>query len=111
MAASPTEMTLAEMMEDARIAGHLVGAAIRPEVASRVVRLVAEGTVPVTTDRAADGQIRMEMGTTEDTALAAVGAPEAEDHLAAREEEEVPLMRVMTMGGEVAASAPTSRKS
>ena len=120
MAASPTEMTLAEMMEDARIAGRLVGAAIRPEVASRTVHLVAEGTVPVTTDRAADGQIRMEMGTTEDTALAAVavpvaegaqGAPEAEDHLAAREEEEVPLMKVMTMGEEMTASAPTSRKS
>ena len=111
---------MAEMMEDARIAGRLVGAAIRPEVVSRAVRLVAEGAVPVTTDRAADGQIMMEMGTTEDPALAAVavpeaegaqGAPEAEGALAAREEEEALLMRVMTMDGEVAASAPTSRRS
>ena len=111
---------MAEMMEDARIVGRLVGAATRQEVVSRAVRPVAEVAVPVPTDRAADGQMMMGMGTAEDLALAAVavpeaegaqGAPEAEGALAAREEEEVPLMRVTTTDGEVAASAPTSRKS
>ena len=92
-------------------------AATRLEV---VVRPVAEVAVPVLTDRAADGQAMMEMGTEEDLALAALAvpeaegaqeAPEAEGALAVREEEEVPLMRVMTVEEGVAASTPTSRKS
>ena len=100
--AAPTDLTLAEMMGGARIVGRLVEAATRLEV---VVRPVAEVAVPVLTDRAADGQAMMETGTEEDLALAALavpeaeggqGAPEAEGALAAREEEEVPRLRVMT---------------
>ena len=114
------EVTLAEMMEADQTAGRLVGAASRPEVVFRAVLPVAEVAVPVLMDRAADGHTMVEMGTTEDPVLAAVVvpeaegaqvAPEAQGDLAAREEEEAPLMRVMTMDGEVAASAPTSRRS
>ena len=105
MAASPTEMTSAEMTGGARIVGRLAEAATRLEV---VVRPVAEVAVQVRTDRVADGQTMME----QDHALAAeVARPVAEGALAVREEEEAPQMRVMMVDEGVAASTPTSRKS
>ena len=111
------DLTTVEMMEGARIAGRLVEAATRREVA---VRPVAEVAVRVLADQAADGQTITEMGTVEDLPLAALavpeaegaqGAPETEGALADREEEEVPLMGVTTTGGEEAAFTPTSRRS
>ena len=114
------EVTLAEMMEADQTAGRLVEAASRPEAVFRAVHLVVAVAAPVPTDRVAEGHTMVEMGTTEDPVLAAVVvpeaegaqvAPEAQGDLAAREEEEVPRMRVMTVDGEEVASAPASRRS
>ena len=114
------EVTLAEMMEADQTAGRLVGAASRPEVVFRAVHLVMAVAAPVPTDRVAEGHTMVEMGMTEDPVLAAVVvleaegaqvAPEAQVDQAVREEEEAPLMRVMTVDGEVAASTPTSQRS
>ena len=102
------DLTTVEMMEGARIAGRLVEAATRREVA---VRPVAEVAVRVLADQAADGQTIAEMGTVEDLPLAALEAPEIEGALVGQEEEEVPLMGVTTTGGEEAAFTPTSRRS
>ena len=93
------DLTTVGMTEGARIAGRLVEAATRREVA---VRPVAEVAVRVLADQAADGQTITEMGTVEDLPLAAQEAPE---------EEEAPLMGVTTTGGEEAAFTPTSRRS
>ena len=114
--AAPADLTSAEMMVGARIVGRLVEAATRLEV---VVRPVAEVAVRVLTDRAADGQTMMEMGTVGGLPLAALAVPEAEGAQEAPEaegaqevrEEEVPLMGVTTTGGEEAAFTPTSRRS
>ena len=103
-------------MVGARIAGRLVEAATRLEV---VVRPVAEVAVRVLTDRAADGQTMMEMGTVGGLPLAALAVPEAEGALEAPEaegalavwEEAVPQMGVMMTDEGVAAFTPASRKS
>ena len=93
------DLTTVEMMEGARIAGRLVEAATRREVA---VRPVAEVAVRVLVDQTADGQTITEAGTVEDLPLAALAVPE---------EEELPLMGATTTGGEEAVFAPTSRRS
>ena len=93
------DLTTVGMAEGARIAGRLVEAATRREVA---VRPVAEVAVRDLVDPAADGQTTTEMGTAEGLPLAALEAPK---------EEEVPPMEVTTTGGEEAAIAPTSWRS
>ena len=102
------DLTTVEMMEGARIAGRLVEAATRREVA---VRPVAEVAARVQADQAADGQTNAEMGTVADLPRVALGAPETKGALVGREEEEVPLMGVTTTGGEEAAIALTPRRS
>ena len=92
------DLTTVEMMEGARIAGRLVEAATRREVA---VRPVAEVAVRVLVDQTADGQTITEAGTVEDLPLAALAVPE----------EEVPPMGVTMAGGEEAAFTPTSWRS
>ena len=101
----PGGSDLAEMMEaDARIIGRLAEAVSRLGVVARPV---------------ADGQTMTETRTAEDIAPAVVviaeaeGAqevPGAEGGRMAREEEIAPRMRVMTVGEEVAAPVPASRK-
>ena len=102
---------MAEMMEADQTAGRLVEAASRPEAVFRAVHLVVAVAAPVPTDRVAEGHTMVEMGTTEDPVLAAVVVLEAQVDLAVREEEEMPLMRVTTVDGEVVASTPTSQRS
>ena len=114
--ADRADLTLAETMGGARIAGRLV------EAVSRLVtaRLTAEVTVRVRTDQVADGHPTMETGITEDLPVATLVVPEAEGAqealtaegtLAVMEGEEAPRMIVTTMDEGVAASTPTLRKS
>ena len=94
-------------MEGAGIAGRLVAAVSHLAV---VVRLVAEVAVRVQTGLEADGRTTMEDLTLVAPVVPAEGAqeaPEAEGALVVREEEEeTPLLRVMTTSGGVVVSAP-----
>ena len=105
--AVPADPTSAVTMEGTGIAGRLVAEASRRVV---VVRLVAEVAVRVQTGLEADGRTTMEDLTLVAPVVPAEGAQEAleaEVALVVREEDETPLMRVMTTGEGVVASAPT----